>query len=202
MPSSSRTSKKETGKTAVVVLILVLAAVVSVVVYLVMQMSSMRSGGKADGSVELAPPIGGLAGLFGKKTAKPAAVPTNAVAVAPTMVPRPLPKGEQDFMMSLSDQYKGPKPSEIIVSEFTETQNKAEKVTVMINKATPATAVKGVVSSDSKEVPFALTLQSENGATQVWVGSWTLTDTVTKNYVLKFTATGASGTSEFAVAAR
>ena len=104
--------------------------------------------------------------------------------------------------MSLSEQFAGPKPTEIVVSEFTETLNKSETVTVMINKTTPATAIKGVVSTDSKEVPFTLTMQSESGATQVWVGNWTLTDTVTKNYVLKFMATGASGTSEFAVAAR
>lgn len=197
-----RTSKKETGKTAVVVLILVLGLVVSVVVYLMLQMSSLRGGSKTSGSVELAPPVGGLAGLFGKKPAKPSMAPEAPVMALPTMVPRPLPKGQQDFMMSLSDQFAGPKPTEIVVSEFTETLNQSETVTVMINKATPATAIKGVVATDSKELPFTLKLQSESGATQVWVGNWTLTDTVTKNYVLKFMATGATGTSEFAVAAR
>jgi hypothetical protein len=201
MTTSSRSSQKQTGKTAVVVLVLVLAAVVSVVVYLVMQMSGMR-GSRTDGSVELAPPMGGLAGLFGRKAVKPTMAPEAQVMAVPTMVPRPLPKGQQDFVMSLSDEYTGPKPTEIIVSEFTEVKNEPETVKVMINKATPATAIKGVVSTDSKEVPFTLTLQSESGTDQVWVGNWTLTDTVTKNYVLKFTATGASGTSEFAVAAR
>lgn len=202
MPIPARQTRKETGKSTVVVLILVLGLVVAGVVYLMMQMGSLRSGRAADGSVELAPPIGGLAGLLGRKSVQPSVAPAAPAVVLPTMVPRPLPKGQQDFTMSLSDQFKGPKPTEIIVSEFTEVLNAPETVTVMINKTTPATAIKGVVASDTKELPFTLTLQSENGANQVWVGSWTLTDTVTKNYVLKFMATGASGTSEFAVAAR
>ncbi len=196
---AQRQRSQQAGKTAVVVLVVVLAVVLAGVVYLMMQMRGPRTSG----SVELAEPAqGGLAGLFGKKTVKPTPTPTVPVNAVPTMVPRPLPKGEQDFMMSLSDQFAGPKPTEIIVSEFTMTANKAETVKVMINKATPATSVKGVVSTDTKETPFALSLESESGSTQVWTGNWMMNDSVNKNYVLKFTATGASGTSQFAVAAR
>jgi hypothetical protein len=206
--AAHRKPGRQAGVSAVVVLFGVLVLVIGVIGYLLTQMNKFKSGRTGEemmaeevGGVSPTKKMGGLAALFAKKPAvTPAPSPTPILEV--TMAPRPLPKGEQEYTVSTGDSFTGPKFTRVIVSDFATPMNKPQTVTVYITKATAATKVSGVLATDTKKTPFAMTQQKDEGDQQVWKGEWVLNDTVEKNFVLQFSAEGAAGHSEFAVTAR
>jgi hypothetical protein len=183
-------------------LFLILVLVSGVVAYLVIQTNKAKNGSSnVVGSAELAQ-SNPLARFFGRKSAEVVVTPTPNIHVLPTMVPRPLPKGPQEYSIQLGDGFVGPKFVKASVSDYTTVKNKKETVVIYIDKSAAASKVTGALVTDTKQTALNFSLVGEEGNLQKWQAEWTLDDTFNINYSFTFSATGAGGQSKTAIGER
>lgn len=201
-----QTTIKANSGSMTVGLFLVLIMVIGLVAYLMIRINKQKSGDTfLAGSVELAPSTKPniLAKFFGKKPAVTVVTsPSPAILVVPTLVPRPLPKGLQEYGISLAKDFVGPKFVKATVSDYSTAKNVKQTVVIYIDKTTPADQVTGLLTTDTKQTPLSFSLAGDDGKHQKWQANWFLDDSVNLNFSFTFNAIGASGQSKTAVGER
>ena len=120
---------------------------------------------------------------------------------APSVVCDPVAYGRQTYNVSTK---KIPKISQIVVDPLDLSFNSAMEVTANINDTNnnPITSVTGLASTDTRTTPFTLSLSSGTTTSGTWQGSWTLKDSICRNFMVTITATSNSGTSKIDVTFR
>lgn len=183
---------------------LVVAAAVAA--YVLFQLNQYKQGGaKNSNSIQLSESEKqkSLTNFFGKKIAPTVTIkPLPTVVVIPTIAPLPLPKGPQQFSISMGPGYTGPKFVEGTISEYTMVKNVKQTVDIYIDKINPATQVTGFLNTDNKSTPLTFTLVNNDGALQKWQAVWMLDDSINKRYGFGFEAIGAGGKGRSAVGER
>jgi hypothetical protein len=114
--------------------------------------------------------------------------PTPSPAPTPSLFP--LAQGPQKFNVSSKDN------PDIYEVDFNTIDPKGSQQTVSVkvkDTGSNVTAVSADVKTDSKSNTYSLKLSSGTSADGVWTGSWYVTDSYDKNFVITFSSQDAKG---------